>query len=137
MYCRKLLGSARRGAGIAFLCLLLSFLMLSSCVSTMLCLKQCPLNITPTSVGLSGHISPCGWSSLCCTISGWKALSLTSLMCKHAHTRFFYLSMGYNNQNLAVPPKQGDRTTQSGFLSWSSINALYHQGSGTSVVLCL
>lgn len=66
-----------------------------------------------------------------------STLSLTSLMCKNTHMRFFYLSVGYNNQNLAVPPKQGARTTQSGFLSWSSINALYHQGSGTSVVLCL
>lgn len=74
LYCRKLSGSARRGAGIEFLCLFLSFLMLSSCGSTVLCLKQRPLNVTPTSVGLGGHILPHGWSSLCCTISGRKAL---------------------------------------------------------------
>lgn len=93
------------------------------------------------------HINFCGaewaysptWMEFLMLYHRWveSTLSLTSLMCKHTHIRFFYLSVGYNNQNLAVPPKQGERTTQSGFLSWSSINALYHQGSGTSVVLCL
>lgn len=66
-----------------------------------------------------------------------STLSLTSLMCKHMHIRLLHLSLGCNNQNVAVSPNQGERTTQTGFLGWSSINALYHQASGTSVVLCL